>query len=174
MGADHERAPGRGLRRWPDAVFDRDLALQRAPADRPLRRLRLDRRRRGSPVACLQIDGCGRELGDHIRGLWRRHRRGLLRWAVLLRQRDRGRSEQSEHRLRCRPVQLRHRVGRDLPLGRRRSDVEEPRLGSAPGLPRVRVRPHQHRPHPQRLRRRRLVQRQSWWPSERVGSAERR
>ena len=76
----------------------------------------------------------------------RRHRRGLLRRAVLLRQRDRGRPDEPERRVRRRPVRLRHHArGRDLPLRRRRCDVAEPRLRPAPGLPRARVQSGEHR-----------------------------
>ena len=57
-----------------------------------------------------------------------------------------------------RPVRLRHRLGRHLPLRRRRPDLEEPRLGPAPGLPRARVRPDQLGERAGRLGRRRLVQ----------------
>ena len=61
--------------------------------------------------------------------------------AVLLRQRHRRRPDQQRHRVRPRPVQLRHRLGRRLPLGRRRPDLEGPRLRPPSGLPRDRHRP---------------------------------
>ena len=47
----------------------------------------------------------------------------------------------------------------NLPLRRRRADVEEPRLEPAPGLPRAGFRPQQHGQRADRLRRRGLVQR---------------
>ena len=90
----------------------------------------------------------------------RGQRRGLLRHAVLLRQRHRGRPDQPERRLRGRLVRLRPEpaVGRHLPLDRRRPDVAQPRLGPAPGLPRARDGSDQPGSRPDRQRRRRLVQ----------------
>ena len=97
------------------------------------------------PVADLEVRqrrGLEPAAGRHA-GRRRQHLR-LLRHAVLLRQRDRGRPERREHGLRARPVQLQHRVRRHLPLDRRRPDLEEPRLGPASRLPLDRHRPGRH------------------------------
>ena len=111
---------------------------------------------------------------EHLAGRERcRHGLGLLRRAVLLRQRNRGRSAQPQHRLRGRPVQLRDRLGWDLPVERRRWDVAEPRLGSASGLPRVRVRSNDPATS-RRQRRRRLVQRGPRRPPDRASPLNRR
>ena len=125
-----------------DAVLDRDLASEPDGTGDAVRRLR---RTTGIHGARLQVDRPRRQAGRCCRRDRCRLGLGLLRRAVLLRQRDRGRSDEPEHRLRRRPVQLRHRLRRHLPLGRRRRDLEEPRLGPAPGLPRARVRPERHR-----------------------------
>ena len=75
-----------------------------------------------------------------------RQRLGLLRHPVLLRQRDRRRPDGPEYGLRARPLQLRHRFRRRLPVDRWRPDLEGHGLGSPPRLPRDRDQPERHRP----------------------------
>ena len=157
-----------------DAVLDFDLAPDAGRLRHAVRRVRLDRRCRTSSEPRLQVDGRRGELERCSRAAPGRNEvEDYCGEPVLLRQRDRGRPDEPERRVRRRPVQLRHRLGRHLPLRRRRPDVDQPRLRPASGLPRARLQPGQHAAGADRQRRRRLVQQRPWRPADRGGSAQR-
>ena len=149
LEAVHDRHPGqRDLRdRRRDAVRDRDLASAPAmtpsctPASNGPSTASTSRRRSGSRSTAAPLDApAGRPAGRSGRD------RRLLRHAVLLRQRHRGRPEQREHRLCAGPVQLRpSAAGGVFRSDRWRPDLEEPRLGPPPGLPRLRHGPGKYR-----------------------------
>ena len=135
VDAVHGRHPA-GRRRRPR----RHRRASRSAISHPRRRVRrvstpasTGRRRRQPAVAGLEVRRTAATLADASGGPAGEpgQRRGYCGGQCFYDNVIEVDPDEPEHRLRRRAVQLRHRLGRRLPLGRRRPDVEEPRLGPA-------------------------------------------
>ena len=162
----------------PDPILDRDLAPGRPGRD-PVRRLRLDRRvpaTSPSRVFKSTDDGASWTMlpagaappsTDNVAGLLRR-----LSASTTTSSRRRRTIRTSST-----PVaqfDYPNGTGGMYPLGRRRHDVDRPRVRPAPGLPGLRLRPARLEQDRVRLGRWRLVQRESGRPACRAEQPEER